>query len=624
MFKKIKSLQASFVLAGLALVTACQPDHKQPQGTTTEPLTSKDMHTYARPDAVIKHLSLDLSVDFVVKQLSGTATYDIEVKENADSIYFDTRNLEIGKIYVDDQDTPYQLGADQEFLGAPLSIPVNQHSKKITIHYATSPTGAEALQWLEPSQTAGKQQPYLFTQGEAILTRTWIPIQDSPGIRFTYDAKISVPSQLMAVMSATNPQTKTADGVYTFKMQQPIPAYLIALAVGDLEFRSLGTRTGVYSEPSEVDKAAYELVDMQKMVETAESLYGPYQWERYDVIVLPPSFPFGGMENPRLTFATPTILAGDRSLVSLVAHELAHSWSGNLVTNATWNDFWLNEGFTVYFEMRIMEALYGKSYSDMLESLGWQSLQSTLKELKPEETHLYLDLHGKNPDDGMNDIAYEKGALFLKTLEQVAGRQKFDAFLRKYFDEHKFQSMTTAGFLDYLDKELIKPNNLNVNVDAWVYSPGLPPDVQPPVSERFIKVDEQVKNFLAGGKASTLTVKEWSTHEWLHFLLALPDSLPTAQMQDLDKTFNLTNSHNSEIQEAWYKLAIMQGYGKSILPAIHNFLVHVGRRKFLTPLYTAMIDKGMKTEAQSIYHDARPNYHSVAYNTIDKLFAEPK
>ena len=621
MFKNLKTKSGLISLTILMVMASCKPDQKQSQGINSENNMSKDMHTYAQPDAAIKHLSLDLNVDFVTKQISGSATYDIEVKGSADSIYFDTRNLQIGKIYVDDQDTPFHIGADQPWMGAPLSVPVKKDSKKVKIHYATT-AGAEALQWLDPSQTAGKQQPYLFTQGEAILTRTWIPIQDSPGIRFTYDALIHVPSQLLAVMSATNPQSKTADGVYSFKMTQPIPAYLIALAVGDIAFRPIGDRTGVYSEPSEVDKAANELVDMQKMVEAAESLYGPYQWERYDVIILPPSFPFGGMENPRLTFATPTIIAGDRSLVALIAHELAHSWSGNLVTNATWNDFWLNEGFTVYFELRIMEALYGKSYSDMLMSLGWQGLQSTLKELKPEETHLLLDLHGQDPDIGMNDIAYEKGALFLLTLEQKAGREKFDAFLRKYFDEHKFQSMTTARFLEYLDRELIQPNHLSVNVDAWVYSPGLPSDVKAPVSERFNLVDEQVRIFLDGGKASTLAVKEWSTHEWLHFLLALPDSLSTAQMTDLDITFQLTNSHNSEIQEAWYKLAINQGYGKSILPAIHNFLVHVGRRKFLTPLYTAMIDKGMKAEAQSIYKDARPNYHSVAYNTIDKLFAE--
>ncbi len=623
MYRNFKFIQVLSFMSLITWLSACQPDHKQPQGITAEENTSPDMHSYARPDAVIKHLSLDLNVDFVTKQLSGTASYDIEVSGKADSIYLDTRNLEIGKIMVDDKDTPYHIGVDQPWMGSPLAIPVNKNSKKITIHYATT-AGAEALQWLDPSQTAGKKEPYLFTQGEAILTRTWIPIQDSPGIRFTYDATIHVPAQLMAVMSATNPQSKTPDGVYNFKMDNPIPAYLIALAVGDLEFRAIGDRTGVYSEPSVVDKAAYEFVDMQKMVETAESLYGPYQWGRYDVIVLPPSFPFGGMENPRLTFATPTIITGDRSLVALVAHELAHSWSGNLVTNATWNDFWLNEGFTDYFELRIMEALYGKSYSDMLRSLGWQSLQSTIQELKPRETYLSLDLKGQNPDDGMTDIAYEKGALFLTMLEKAAGREKFDAFLRKYFDEHKFQSMTTAGFLDYLDKELLKPNNITFDVNAWVYAPGIPAGTPAPVSERFLKVDTEVKHFLKGAKATSLPVKDWSTHEWLHFLLALPDSLPAAQMADLDKTFNLTNSHNSEIQEAWYKLAIMQGYGKSILPAIRSFLVNVGRRKFLTPLYTTMLDKGMKADAQSIYAEARPNYHSVAYNTLDKLFSESK
>lgn len=588
-------------------------------GITTTEDTVRDMHTYARPDAKIKHLSLDLSVDFVTKQLSGTATYDIEVKDNADSIYFDTRNLEIGKIVVDEQDTPYHLGSVDEILGAPLAIPINKDAKKIIIHYATSPTGAEALQWLDPSQTAGKKEPYLFTQGQAILTRTWIPIQDSPGIRITYEATIHTPKQLMAVMSANNPQKLNPEGVYQFKMAQPIPAYLIALAVGNIEFRAIGDRTGVYSEPGVVGMAANEFVDMQKMVETAESLYGPYQWDRYDVIVLPPSFPFGGMENPRLTFATPTILSGDRSLVALIAHELAHSWSGNLVTNATWNDFWLNEGFTVYFELRIMEALYGKSYSDMLRSLGYQSLVETIKELKPEDTHLFLDLHGRNPDDGMNDIAYEKGAHFLLLLEQTAGREKFDAFLKKYFADNKFKSMTTQGFLEYLDKELLKPNNLTVNVDEWVYGPGLPANCPVTVSERFVKVDGEVKSFLGGATASTLPAQEWSTHEWLHFLLALPDSISTERMKDLDKTFNLTNSHNSEIQEAWYKLAINQGYGKEIVPAIRSFLVNAGRRKFLTPLYTAMMEKGMKAEAQSIYKEARPNYHSVSYNTIDKI-----
>ena len=603
---------------------SCKNDQKTSALISNEATPVMDTHSYAQPDkAVVKHLSLDLTADFAAKKIFGTATYDIIVQPGADSIVLDSRDLEIQKVTVDDAETPFTLGTSIEWLGQPLSIPVKEGSKKISITYSTRP-GAEALQWLEPSQTAGKKLPYLFTQGQAILTRTWIPIQDSPGIRMTYDAKISVPKELMAVMSASNPQSKNEDGVYTFKMAQPIPAYLIALAVGDLEFKSLGKRTGVYTEPSMMDKASSELTDTEKMVEAAEALYGPYQWERYDLIVLPPSFPFGGMENPRLTFATPTILAGDKSLVALIAHELAHSWSGNLVTNATWNDFWLNEGFTVYFELRIMEALYGKSYTAMLASLGYQSLKATVADLTPRETHLFLDLAGKNPDDGMTDIAYEKGAHFLLMLEEKAGREAFDAFLKSYFKDHEFQSMTTTSFLEYLDENLIKPNKLDVNVDEWVYAPGLPANCPVATSERFASVDVQADNFIKGQPAPSLNINGWTTQEWLHFIQALPDSLSAAQMKDLDAAFGFTKSGNSEIQAAWYKLAINQGYGKQIVPSIRQFLVEVGRRKFLTPLYTAMLENGMKEEAQSIYKEARPNYHSVAYNTMDKLFSEAK
>jgi len=614
-----------FLICCMALsVMSCKKDDKSSTLSSGEAQPPMDTHSYARPaEAVVNHLSLDLTADFASKKIFGTATYDITVHGGSDSILLDTRDLDIQKVTVDGTDAAFTLGSSKEWLGQPLAVPVSAKSKKLVITYSTRP-GAEALQWLEPSQTAGKKLPYLFTQGQAILTRTWIPIQDSPGIRMTYDAKIAVPKELMAVMSASNPQAKNPDGVYSFSMKQPIPAYLIALAIGDLEFKSLGNRTGVYTEPSMMEKAAPELTDTEKMVEAAEALYGPYQWDRYDLIVLPPSFPFGGMENPRLTFATPTILAGDKSLVALIAHELAHSWSGNLVTNATWNDFWLNEGFTVYFELRIMEALYGKSYADMLTSLGYQGLKSTVEELTPRETHLFLDLAGKSPDDGMTDIAYEKGAHFLMMLEQKAGRPTFDAFLKAYFKDHQFQSMTTSKFLAYLDENLIQPNKLDINIDEWVFGPGLPANCPIVTSDRFANVDIQSANFINGQPASSLNTTGWTTQEWLHFILAMPDSLSNAQMKELDTAFSFTKSGNSEIQAAWYKLAIKQGYGKDILPSIRAFLVEVGRRKFLTPLYTAMIDAGMTKEAKSIYDEARPNYHSVSFNTIDKLFSEPK
>ncbi|HZV68165.1 MAG TPA: M1 family metallopeptidase [Saprospiraceae bacterium] len=606
-----------FLLSTLVTLFSCK-EKTTTSGESNDNIVT-DIHSYAKPEkAVVKHLSLELKADFEIKKLSGTATYQIEVKDGADSISLDTKGLDIQQVTVDGKNTPFSLGKEDPWLGQALSIPVSHGSKNLVIAYSTRPT-AEALQWLVPSQTAGKQHPYLFTQGEAILTRTWIPIQDSPGIRLTYDAKITVPADLMAVMSAVSPQEKNKDGVYTFKMDQPIPAYLIALAIGDISFKSIGKRTGVYTEQVLLDAAVYEFADMEKLVETAESLYGPYQWERYDVIVLPPSFPFGGMENPRLTFATPTIIAGDRSLIALIAHELAHSWSGNLVTNATWNDFWLNEGFTVYFERRIIEALYDKSYSDMLAVLGLQDLKGEMEDLPVDDTHLYLNLAGRNPDDGMTGVAYEKGALFLTMLEQKAGREKFDAFLRKYFADHKFQSMTTQKFLTYLDENLIKPNQLTVNVDEWVYKPGLPDSIPVFKAERFIKVDAQVAAFMNGRKAGSLETKEWSTLEWLHFIKALPDSLAEADMTDLDQAFKFTASNNSEIKDAWFKLAIYQGYGAKIMPEIRSFLVNVGRRKFLTPLYTALVEKGMTKDARSIFEEAKPNYHSIATGTIQAL-----
>jgi leukotriene A-4 hydrolase/aminopeptidase len=598
---------------------SCKQDQKSSASENTKETPVMDQHTYARPsEAVVNHLSLDLTADFTNKKIFGTASYQITVHEGADSIYFDVKDLDIRQVKVDGQEVQFKLGETKEFLGQPLAVPLNAGAKQVDIQYATGP-GAEALQWLEPSQTAGKKLPYLFTQGQAILTRTWIPIQDSPGIRMTYDAKITVPKELMAVMSASNPQTKSADGVYTFKMEQPIPAYLIALAIGDIEFKSLGTRTGVYTEPSMMEKTAAELSDTEKMVEAAEALYGPYLWERYDLIVLPPSFPFGGMENPRLTFATPTIIAGDKSLVALIAHELAHSWSGNLVTNATWNDFWLNEGFTVYFESRIMEALYGKSYTAMLTSLGYQSMKATVEELDPKDTHLFLDLAGRNPDDGMTDIAYEKGAHFLMMLEQKVGREKFDQFLKAYFKDHQFQSMTTEKFIQYLQENLLKPNQVDVNIEEWIYGPGLPSNTPVVESERFAAVDKQASGFIQGQSAQILQTKDYTTQEWLHFILAMPDTLTDKQMKDLDATFGFTKSGNREIQAAWYKLAINQGYAKEIMPSIEKFLIEVGRRKFLTPLYTAMMNKGMAEDAKRIYAKARPNYHSVAYNTMDKL-----
>lgn len=587
-------------------------------------LQNFDPHSFSRPlEVVIKHLSLNLDVDFTARVIKGTAKMNIRVFENSKEIILDTRDLNIEKVFVDDRPVTFTLSPEVQFLGKALHIPIEANSKTIAVQYSTSPS-APAIQWLTPEQTAGGKHPFLFTQSQAILARTWIPIQDSPGIRFTYDAEIRVPDELLAVMSAVNPQQKNKTGKYKFHMPQPVPAYLLALAIGNFEFKSLDERSGVYAEPVTLAKAAKEFEDLPQMIVTAENLYGPYEWGRYDVIVLPPSFPFGGMENPRITFATPTILAGDKSLTSLIAHELAHSWSGNLVTNANWNDFWMNEGFTVYFENRIMESLYGKDFADMQALLGLEDLQETIKELgdTSADTHLKLNLDGRDPDDGMNDVAYEKGHFLLLLIEQTVGRVRFDSFLRNYFSSHSFNTITTEEFLREYKKKLIGEDLQladKIKIEDWIYKPGIPANCPQIVSAKFEAVKKDVEAWKKGAPASSINTKSYTTNEWLRFLRSIPETLSQEQMTELDKAFKFTSSGNSEILFAWLEHVIGSKYAPAY-PALKSFLTSVGRRKFVKPLYQQLIKTTEGTAmAREIYLQARPNYHSITQQTVDEL-----
>lgn len=622
--------QLTGVVCVYVLLAACTPGNKsEPKQDEKSENDMKiiDPHSFAKTnDAVVKHLSLKANVDFETKTITGEAKWTIENKNNTDVIIFDTRDLTISKVVLNDvKATEYKLAdtiAGQAFMGQALTVQIDRDVESVTIYYTTSPQAA-ALQWLGAEQTKDKKYPFLFTQSQAILCRTWIPTQDGPGTRFTFDATVQVPTGMMALMSAENPQKVAVDGVYHFKMEQPIPSYLMSLAVGDLAFKGVGKETGVYAEPSFVDACAEELSDMQTMLEKAEQLYGKYQWGRYDVIVLPPSFPFGGMENPRITFATPTIIAGDKSLVALVAHELAHSWSGNLVTNATWNDFWLNEGFTVYFENRIMEAVYGKDYADMLQVLEYEGLVETVKEFgaTSPDTHLKLQLEGRDPDEGVSDIAYNKGAFFLRMLESKVGREKWDVFINGYFTTNAFKVMTTEAFIEYLNANLIEPNKsvyAGVDINEWIYGPGIPANLNKPVSVRFNTVDAELKKFLGGAPASSIPATNWSTHEWLCFIYQLPEDISVSKMSELDKQFKFTGTGNCEIADAWYEIAIKRNYSTAY-PAIDVFLNSVGRRKFLMPLYKAMMNTGQEAMAKNIYAKARPGYHYVAQNSLDEL-----
>ena len=601
-----------------------------------------DSHSFARPaDARVTHLDLDLKADFDAHVLSGKAALDVTGRPGVDAVILDVRNLDIRSVTdAQGRALAWSVGAEEPFKGQPLTVSLpafsGNETQKIIIDYATRPD-ASALQWLNPQQTAGKQKPFLFSQGQAILTRTWIPTQDSPGIRQTYTARIEAPADLTVVMAAEmltpgGEATTPGHKAWRFRMANPIPPYLIAIGVGDLAFAPLDERTGVWAEPSSLEASRHELEPTAQMVDAAEALYGPYLWGRYDLLMLPPSFPFGGMENPMLTFATPTIIAGDRSLVSLVAHELAHSWSGNLVTNANWDDFWLNEGFTSYFENRIMEAVYGRDAAVQEQVLAWGGLQDELKTLPPEDTRLHLDLTGRDPDEGMNTIAYDKGAAFVRTMERIAGRETFDAWLRGYFERNAWVPMTSELFLKDVREHLVKGDaalEAALMLDEWVYQPGLPSNAVAPVSNAFSVVDQAANAFYVDkGPASAIAWSDWNTQQRQRFLSWRPTGgtgawLTEAQLSDLNQTLNLDAEGNSEVRFAWLQVALAHRYEPSVASA-EAFLTSMGRRKFVLPLFQTLWNQGDwgQAHARRIYAKARPLYHPVTTGSVDAVVGQ--
>jgi leukotriene-A4 hydrolase len=587
-----------------------------------------DALSYAEPEkARVTRVDLDLTVDFAKQQLAGMASLDIVAARGTSEIILDDDGLAIERVTdAAGHALRWSVGKAEADKGAPLTIHMGA-SRRIVIRYVSAP-GASALQWLPPSLTAGKRQPFLFSQGEPTNNRSWIPTQDSPGIRQSWSARLTVPARLTAVMSATR---LTPNGVavgkgmkrFRFDMPHPVPPYLIALAVGDLGFRALGPTTGVYAEPVTLPRAAAEFSDTEKMVKAAAALYGPYRWGRYDILVLPPPFPYGGMENPTLTFATPTILTGDKSNVDVIAHELAHSWSGNLVTNATWSDVWLNEGFTTYFENRIDEAVYGKERAATLADLSWDNLQRDLTAAGTANAAA-TRLHG-DPGGTYGELDYNKGATFLRTIEYRVGRARWDAYLRAYFDRHAFQPQTTAGFLADLRANLIKGDTAlehDLMLDQWAYAPGLPDNAVHVRSTTLAAIDKDLVAFNGGAAAASIDTRHWSTQEWLRFLNGLPRQQSAARLAELDRAHGLSASPNAYVQSAWYVLAIANRYDP-VVPALDRYLHRIGRGLLIFPLYT-----GLKTQddwgmpiARRIYATARATYHPTIAAALDKRLA---
>ncbi len=613
----------------VVLLTAC---HSLPSEKTTGDadknsiLTKPDPHSMANfEDVAISHINLELKADFDDQELKGHVIIHYK-KLNPDVKYMvlDTRDLKIRRIAVADtnQSLSWKMGERQSPLGSPLRIKLPDNGEAIKIDYQTKPQ-ATGLQWLNPAQTATGKHPFLFSQSQAIHARSWIPLQDTPAVRFTYQAQIEVPKGLRAVMSANNSPKLNPEGVYNFDMPQPIPSYLMAIAVGDLAYKKISEHVAIFAEQPFLEPAAYEFAKTEDMIEATEELYGDYQWGDYDLLVLPPSFPFGGMENPRLSFITPTVIAGDRSLDSLIAHELAHSWSGNLVTNARWCDLWLNEGFTSYIEARIIEKVHGQERMIMEAALNLQGLQKEMADLPEAEQRLSTCEVELDSEDVFSGVAYDKGRFFLEWMEKQVGRAEFDAFLNQYFSDFAFQSITSSQFLTYLQDNLISkhPQKLPLEtVKEWIYGPGLPDVLFVPVTDRFEVINDHISAWQTGRlRLDEIKTEDWTTQEWLHFLRALPEPLDQKTMQALDQTFDFTQSQNSEIAHDWLLLSIQNRY-QAAYDRLIQYLSNIGRMKLIVPLYKAMMETDDLQElAKRIYHKARPGYHPLAQQAVDPV-----
>jgi leukotriene-A4 hydrolase len=585
-------------------------------------MTRLDPHSYfdtTQPRT--SRLDLEWFIDFTEHHIEGSVTLVLQ-NPSAGTMDLDTKGLTIRAVYSNSKyPIPFQLGEEEPILGRRLRLDLPEGTRSIMISYVTSPE-AVALQWFEPEMTLGKQQPFMYSQCQAIHARTIVPCQDTPRVRVTYRALVTVPEGITPVMSA-GPAGQIRDlppGVraYRFEMPQPIPPYLLAIAAGDLDCRDLSARSRVWAEPKMAEKAKYEFGEVEQMIATAENMFGPYEWDRYDMLVLPPAFPFGGMENPRMTFLTPTVIAGDRSLVDVIAHELAHSWTGNLVTNATMDHFWLNEGFTTWAERRILDALHGEKASALRWAIGQKALDESVDRFGVDSplTKLRTDLQGVDPDDAFSSVPYEKGARFVCVLERHVGRERFDEFMKKYIGAFRFTSITTEEFLDFLEQEL-PGTAAAVQANAWLYETGMPSNAPVFKSEQLQELTTFATAFANGTRPAQEKTSAWNPDELLVFLQHLPRELDAASLAWLDQTFKLTERGNYEILVEWLTIAAGSGY-PPVLNRVQQVLLEVGRMKYLRPLYAALGRHANTRElAKEIYSKGKAGYHILSRRVIE-------
>ncbi len=570
----------------------------------------------------IQHIDFHIQTDFDTRTLGIQATYQLDAPRRG-PLFLDTYKIDLQKAHVNGRALKWEFEPQDESLGARLHLKGLDGDASFTLEFRTSPD-ATALQWLNAAQTLGGEHPFLYSQCQNIHARSVFPCQDTPSVRFTFSAEVEVPKGLIAVVAAeqVKGQESSEASVFKFKMPQPIPSYLFALGVGHLVFRKLGPRTGIYAEPQIIEAAAWEFAENESRMNEAEKLLGPYLWGRYDLLVLPPSFPFGGMENPRLTFLTPTAILGTRGQTSLITHELAHAWTGNLVTNATWQDFWLNEGWTTYAETRISEVLEGKEATDLSAVFHAREIMETMGRIGMDSPQTCLKrADSADSDSGAFGIPYHKGCFFLQECERVVGRKRFDAFIQKYMKRFKFQSITTEMFLDFMKAELPEVFE-KVEVRQWVYEPGMPAGWRQPQSHLYEDVQAVLQAYQRGTRPTRTQVENWRGDQVKSFLQGLPASIPVNDCPYFEKILNLEKWNDAAYFSFFYAACIASGY-RQILPRVEAYAEKIGRMLYILPIFRALIQtEWSRAHARPLFERVKPRHHQITAGAIERMLTK--
>jgi leukotriene-A4 hydrolase len=595
-----------------------------------------DLHT--------KHFDLQIELDFDNSLIYGTQTIFMTTKKwFVNHVDLDVRDLDI-KSVTDTKGNalPFQVvsGLNDE-LGQKLEIQIPKKwfpnsEVALVITYVTS-QDASAVSWLTKEQTAGKKLPYMYTQCESIHCRSVAPLQDTPAIKATYTIHAISPVEMVVRASGniTHEYTDEEHRHTKFEMTIPVESYLLAFASGNLVEKQLGKRTFVITEPELMEKCVSELQDLEKAVEAAESYITPYVWGVYKVLMLPPSFPYGGMENPLMTFANSGLVTGDKSSFRLFVHELSHSWFGNLVTNENWSNFWLNEGFTVFLERKTDSILYGVDASKVAAKRGNSSMHMDIENFGETSnyTSLHPEMNGNHPDTSISGIPYEKGFQFLYFLESQVGEEQFQSFLQSYVNQFSEHSLNVEEFIDFFtkfvnkkfDKTSSKEILDNIDWDAWIYQPGKPP-VQVDLETQVYKTAIQVaQNFLTG-QESEQDVSDWTSFDLslrsivLIELLSNYQQLSAERVQKIDQLLSVSSETNPQLKYTWLTLSVYTGAEASPFPESESFVGSIGRYAIIVPVYRAMISQD-QTQARAIFEKYTPFYHPITRQVVENLFS---